>query len=414
MTRFTERVERDLEQIAGRATPSSTAWEAIQQRIDDQDITEPTSEVIMLAPERHESPTKNPRWMMVAAAVAALALIGGLIVAATRTDEDPVPADQPEPTLPAAEPETEAAAPTPVALGLELPVTVTYLDLEWELQEVVISPQVDITSTEPDDDVETDYVHTVLYVTNPMVDYALPGGISQSGLTRLDVPGLEQPLKADEIWDEANEPSKGNWSLEPEQSITRTWSFPVPAGTDVSGATLVVTLDGGRDAARPQLIPFPGPVPVEPEGEVVFAETSVSGPYSNGNVDFEVINSFGSFNRGLYPDNRARPGQSDRRAERGEVFVIVELEATSVDDIGGVEPGAHVIVTDDGTEHPCMHDAPETYGEETVVYTVSCAVPLTATSYTFQMSSDKCAEGESCPSIDHAIVIDPSFVEPFQ
>jgi hypothetical protein len=114
MTRFTERVERDLEQIADRATPSSTAWEAIQQRIDDQDITEPTSEVIMLAPERNEPSTTSHRWMMVAAAVAALALVGGLILAATRTDEDPVPADQPEPTLPAAEPETEA--PT-TALG---------------------------------------------------------------------------------------------------------------------------------------------------------------------------------------------------------------------------------------------------------------------------------------------------------
>ena len=73
---------------------------AIRQRIDEQNITEPTLEDIMLSPERNESPTTRHRWMMVAAAVAALVLVGGLIFAATRADEDPVPADQPELTVP--------------------------------------------------------------------------------------------------------------------------------------------------------------------------------------------------------------------------------------------------------------------------------------------------------------------------
>jgi hypothetical protein len=60
--------------------PSSTARDAIQHRID-------------------EPPSTSRRWLMVAAAVAALALVGGLIFAETRADEEPVPADQPESTL---------------------------------------------------------------------------------------------------------------------------------------------------------------------------------------------------------------------------------------------------------------------------------------------------------------------------
>jgi hypothetical protein len=112
MTRFTERVERDLGQIADRATPSSTAWGAIQQRIDEQDINELTLEVIMLSPERNESPTTSHRWMRVAAAAAALVLVGGLIFATTRADEDPVPADQPELTVPAAPSTSLPAVPS--------------------------------------------------------------------------------------------------------------------------------------------------------------------------------------------------------------------------------------------------------------------------------------------------------------
>ncbi len=109
MKRFTERVERDLGQIADRATPSSTAWEAIQQRIDEQDTaTEPTMEVIMLSPGRNESPTRSRTWMLIAASVAAVALVGGLIVAANR-DSDTVPADRPAVSVPETQVDGEAA-----------------------------------------------------------------------------------------------------------------------------------------------------------------------------------------------------------------------------------------------------------------------------------------------------------------
>jgi len=76
---------------------------------DERFPAKPNMEVIMLAPDRDESPTRTRTWMMVAA-IAAVALIGALLVAATRADEDPVPADEPEPTVPAVEPEPEADA----------------------------------------------------------------------------------------------------------------------------------------------------------------------------------------------------------------------------------------------------------------------------------------------------------------
>ena len=120
MTRFTDRVEHDLSQISDRATPSSsTAWETIRQRIDEQDSratsgTEPTVEVIMLDPDINKY-SKRPRTgLLVAASLAAITLIGGLIVVATR-DGERTPLDRPEPTptVPVTDPAI-AGDPAPV------------------------------------------------------------------------------------------------------------------------------------------------------------------------------------------------------------------------------------------------------------------------------------------------------------
>jgi hypothetical protein len=113
MTRFNrdffERVERDLTQISDQATPSSTAWEAIQHRIDKQDTTAPTMEVIMLDPDTNKL-NKRPRTgLLVAASVAGLALVGGLVVVANR-DNDTQPANEPD--IPA----SIVPAPDPVAI----------------------------------------------------------------------------------------------------------------------------------------------------------------------------------------------------------------------------------------------------------------------------------------------------------
>jgi hypothetical protein len=120
MTRFTDRVTRDLHQIADRSTPSSTAWDSIRTRIEER-VDQPTVEVIMLSPDRNDSPKRG--WMLAAAAVAALALVGGLVFATTRSDDDSVPADTPEVTAPTdpapdaeVDPDTDAiVAPEPDA-----------------------------------------------------------------------------------------------------------------------------------------------------------------------------------------------------------------------------------------------------------------------------------------------------------
>lgn len=101
-----------------------------------------------------------------------------------------------------------------------------------------------------------------------------------------------------------------------------------------------------------------------------------------------------------------------RRAAQGHVFVVVELQADSRNGIGGVHPGDHVVITGDGAQHLCQTDAPDAYGEATVVDTASCAVPVSASSFVFQMTSDQCEDG--CTTVDHQIAIDPSFTEVFE
>ena len=130
MTRFTDRVTRDLHQIADRSTPSSTAWESIRTRIDKQS-DQPTMEVIMLSPDRNSEPKRG--WMLAAAAVAGLALVGGLVFATTRSADDTVPADQPTVTLPTepapdaeVDPDEEAvvvSAPDPTTPAEVVPAT---------------------------------------------------------------------------------------------------------------------------------------------------------------------------------------------------------------------------------------------------------------------------------------------------
>lgn len=85
MSRFDERLERDLGHIADRATPSPTAWEAIQSRIAEQ-VDEPEMEIIMLE-KAPPPPRRIGLWIMSAAA--ALLLVVGGIVLLTRDDDEP-------------------------------------------------------------------------------------------------------------------------------------------------------------------------------------------------------------------------------------------------------------------------------------------------------------------------------------
>ncbi len=107
MSRFEETLQRDLQQIADRATPSPDAWAQIQSRIADQDPIQET-EIIMLT----ENTLTTRRWPLVAAAAAVVALAITGIALVNRGDGDKQPADVPEPTptiAPAPNPETRAS-----------------------------------------------------------------------------------------------------------------------------------------------------------------------------------------------------------------------------------------------------------------------------------------------------------------
>jgi hypothetical protein len=102
MSRFGRRLERDLTRIADRATPSSTGWDVIRQRIEVSPH-EPETEIIMLSPERNR-PSRRPRtWLLAGAAALVTVLAIGLVVVPQLDDDDePATTDVPPPS-PAAE-----------------------------------------------------------------------------------------------------------------------------------------------------------------------------------------------------------------------------------------------------------------------------------------------------------------------
>lgn len=142
MSKFTERVEHDLSQIADRATPSSTAWESIQQRIAEQ-TTQPTVEVIMLNPDQKKPPTVSRTWMAVAAALILVVGIGALIAVLNQDDGGEIDTvDIPEETV-------------PLSLEAEEEPDVIVPD---EPEEVVVTPDDESTNSavaEPDEPLET-------------------------------------------------------------------------------------------------------------------------------------------------------------------------------------------------------------------------------------------------------------------
>ena len=88
----------------------------------DHTINDKATEVIMLSPDRNEDSPRSRTWTMATAAgIAALALVGGLIVIGTRADEDQLPADQPPQSVPA-EPATtvESTAEEQSNVGAEV------------------------------------------------------------------------------------------------------------------------------------------------------------------------------------------------------------------------------------------------------------------------------------------------------
>ncbi len=92
MNRLEHQIERNLRQIADRATPSPDAWNSILTRIADQDPDTET-EIIMLT---EATPRSTRRWLLLASAAAAVvAIIGAAVIAFalndTSSDDDQTP-----------------------------------------------------------------------------------------------------------------------------------------------------------------------------------------------------------------------------------------------------------------------------------------------------------------------------------
>ena len=105
---FSDRLLDELlsELTADQTGPTSSSF--------DHSATEATMDVVMFSADGNERRTRYRNAMLVAASVAALALVGGLIVIANR-DSDIVPADQPMVTVPITTGADGETAPAPDA-----------------------------------------------------------------------------------------------------------------------------------------------------------------------------------------------------------------------------------------------------------------------------------------------------------
>jgi hypothetical protein len=138
MNRLERRLERDLRQIADRASPSPDAWNSIITRIADQGPDTET-EIILLT----EATPRSRRWLsLAAAAVVAVIAVTGIAFAISRDDESPSPAATTVAPDTVAPPPT--VAPTTIAPTMEtvsfavttanIPVTFT-VPAEWIREE---------------------------------------------------------------------------------------------------------------------------------------------------------------------------------------------------------------------------------------------------------------------------------------
>jgi hypothetical protein len=141
VNRLEHHIERNLRQIADRATPSPDAWNLILARIADQG-PETETEIIMLTETTTATPTPTPtrRWLIAAAALVAVVVAGIALVNSTDDDQSPEPtavatAAPPPPTL---APTTSVAPRTQTVrltvTSANIPVTFT-APVDWTIAE---------------------------------------------------------------------------------------------------------------------------------------------------------------------------------------------------------------------------------------------------------------------------------------
>lgn len=212
MSRFEQQLERDLGQIADRATPSPDAWDSILTRIADQDPIHET-EIIMLT----DNTIRTKRWPLFAAAAAVVALLVGGLALINRDDGEQQPADTPAP------PELEIVPPQPD-------------DVETD----------DPTAPETADEVVPDAQEQENDQTPPAAeqDTADPVFVGEATSTYDGVRTIGEPRE------DGTRPVSGTWTLDGDLTgeVTLTGSnFSVPPNGDLGGTTDYVftgTVDG--------------------------------------------------------------------------------------------------------------------------------------------------------------------------
>ncbi len=141
MTKFTDRLENDLSHIADQASPSPTAWDAIQQRMAEPEPNE-ARDIIMLTAEAEidqEIAERKRNWLAIAAAVAIVAIAASVFAINRDGEDDLIVTDDPpaETTLEedSAPDTTEAPAEeaTPLLAGLPVSGLTTTEDLGMTL-----------------------------------------------------------------------------------------------------------------------------------------------------------------------------------------------------------------------------------------------------------------------------------------
>lgn len=195
--------------------------------------------------------------------------------------------------------------------------SVTFANVEFTVTGVTVSNQTLRSYAEGGEpDIDTERAHAFLDITavNRMTATQTQGLGVEAFRLRLD--GDEVPA-ADELAFLSDLTS----IIRPAASVDSFLAFPVPSGTDLSDAILLIGVAPDRTASLPLTgeVP-PGPFPIEVD---VSGSAEGVGPTNGGTIEFTVLGATLSEDR---PHEHSTSPTGDR-ANEDELFLVVEVRA---------------------------------------------------------------------------------------